>query len=133
MVFGFHDLDIQPEFWFLHEHVCNLAKGNIQNSICSKRFFVTSKTCYYDSWVLPSLPDDHLATKTIRPTQPAFVCSKPSMETTEKCEICSKLIKTPKQRQRRRSGVFTVDFNWTLHIILKLLLFSLKSFLRLVK
>ena len=129
MVFGFHDLDIQPEFWFLHEHVCNLAKGNIQNSICSKRFFVTSKTCYYDSWVLPSLPDDHLATKTIRPTQPAFVCSKPSMETTEKCEICSKLIKTPEQRQRRR----TVDFNWTLHIILKLLLFSLKSFLRLVK
>ena len=55
------------------------------------------------------------------------------METIEQCEICSKLIKTPEQRQRQRSGVFTADFDWTLHIILKLLLFSLKSFLRLVK
>ena len=41
--------------------------------------------------------------------------------TRKRCEICLKLtIKTPVRRQRRRSGVFTVNFG---HILLLLLVF----------
>ena len=44
-------------------------------------------------------------------TQPAFTCSKLTIETLgQRCEICSKLtIKTPKRRQWRRFGIFIVS------------------------
>ena len=42
------------------------------------------------------------------------------------CEICSKLkIKTPEQRQRRRSDVFIVNFEHILHLVLVFLLLTL--------
>ena len=42
------------------------------------------------------------------------------------CEIYSKLtIKTPERRHRRRSGVFIVNFELILHIVLVFLLFTL--------
>ena len=45
-------------------------------------------------------------------SQPAFNCSKLTVETLEqRCETCSKLtIKTPKRRQWRCSGIFIVNF-----------------------
>ena len=42
------------------------------------------------------------------------------------CEICSKLtIKTPEQRQWRRSGVFIVNFEHISHLVLVFLLLTL--------
>ena len=41
------------------------------------------------------------------------------MEIPETCEICSVLtIKTPKHRQWRRSRVFIVNFEQSLHVVL---------------
>ena len=42
------------------------------------------------------------------------------------CEICSKLtLKKPERRQWRRSGVFIVNFEHILHLVIVLLLLSL--------
>ena len=51
-------------------------------------------------------------------SQPAFTCSKLTIETLEqRCEICSKLtIKTPKRRQWRRFGVFIFNFEHISHL-----------------
>ena len=48
-------------------------------------------------------------------TQPAFTCSKLTIETPEqRCEICSKLtIKPPKRRHLRPFGGFIVNFEHT--------------------
>ena len=46
--------------------------------------------------------------------------------TRTRCEICSKLtIKIPERRQWRRSGVFIVNFEHILHLILVFLLLTL--------
>ena len=46
--------------------------------------------------------------------------------TRTRCEICSKLtIKTPEQRQWRRSGVFIVDFEHIPYLVLVFLLLTL--------
>ena len=46
--------------------------------------------------------------------------------TRTRCEICSKLtIKTPEQRQWRRSGVFIVDFEHISYLVLVFLLLTL--------
>ena len=46
--------------------------------------------------------------------------------TRKRCEICSKLtIKTPEQRQWRRSGVFIVNFEHISHLALVFLLLTL--------
>ena len=46
--------------------------------------------------------------------------------TRTRCGICSKLtIKTPERRQRRRSGVFIVNFDYISHLALVLLLLTL--------
>ena len=43
-----------------------------------------------------------------------------------RCEICSKLtIKTPERGHWRRSGVFTVNFKYILHLVLVFLLLTL--------
>ena len=43
-----------------------------------------------------------------------------------RCEICSKLIiKTPKRRHWRHSGVFIVNFEHLLHLVLLFLLLTL--------
>ena len=43
-----------------------------------------------------------------------------------RCEICSKLtIKTPEQRQWRRSSVFIVNFEYILHLLLAFLFLNL--------
>ena len=48
--------------------------------------------------------------------------------TRKRCEICSKLtIKTPERRQWRRSGVFIVNFEHILHLILVFLLLALNK------
>ena len=45
--------------------------------------------------------------------------------TTKKCQICSKLtIKIPDQRQRRRSGVFIVNFEYISHLFWVFLLLT---------
>ena len=45
-----------------------------------------------------------------------------------RCKICSKLtIKTPEQRQWRRSGVFIVNFEHILHLALVFLLLTLNK------
>ena len=46
--------------------------------------------------------------------------------TRERCEICSRLtIKTSRQRQWRRSGVFIINFEHISHLILVFLLLTL--------
>ena len=46
--------------------------------------------------------------------------------TRTRCETCSKLkIKTPERRQKRRSGVFIVDFEDISHVVLEFLLLTL--------
>ena len=48
--------------------------------------------------------------------------------TRTRCEICSKLtVKTPERRNWRRSGVFILNFEHTIHINLVLLLLTLSS------
>ena len=48
-----------------------------------------------------------------------------SRNTRTRCEVCSKLIKTPERRQWRRSGVFIVNFEHISHLVLVLLLVTL--------
>ena len=66
--------------------------------------------------MLPAIPQKSLLGPLLNQamTQPAFICSNSTMKKTkgwfEKCEICdicSKLTKTP---ERRRSGVFDINF-----------------------
>ena len=46
--------------------------------------------------------------------------------TSTRCEICSKLtVKTLERRHWRRSGVFIVNFEHTLHLVLVFLLLTL--------
>ena len=48
-----------------------------------------------------------------------LTCSKSTLETRKRCEICSKLIvKTPGQIQERRFSVFIVTFEHNLHLFL---------------
>ena len=51
-------------------------------------------------------------------TQPAFTCSKLTIETLEqRCKICSKLtIKPPKRRQWRHFGGFIANFEHIPHL-----------------
>ena len=45
-----------------------------------------------------------------------------------RCEICSKLtIKIPERRQWRRSGIFIVNFEHILHLVLVFLLLTLNK------
>ena len=45
-----------------------------------------------------------------------LACSKSTIETLERCQICSKLaIKTPERRQWRQFGLFIVTFGLILH------------------
>ena len=49
----------------------------------------------------------------------AITCSKLTIETLEQCEICSKFtIKIPERRHLRRSGIFIVNFEQILHLVL---------------
>ena len=49
--------------------------------------------------------------------------------TRTRCKICSKLtIKTPERRQWRRSGVFIVNFEHILHLVLVFLLLTLSRY-----
>ena len=58
-------------------------------------------------------------------TLPAITCSKLTIETLEQGEICSKLtIKIP-ERRRRRPGIFIVNFEYILHLVLVFLLLTL--------
>ena len=41
------------------------------------------------------------------------------------CEICTKLIETPERRHWRRSGVFIVNFEHILHLVLLFLFLTL--------
>ena len=55
-----------------------------------------------------------------------FKVNKKNKKNRTKCEICSKLtIKTPDQRNWRRSGVFIVNFEHILQLILVFLLLTL--------
>ena len=48
--------------------------------------------------------------------------------TRTRCETCLKLkIKTPERRQKRRSGVFIVDFEDISHVVLEFLLLTLNT------
>ena len=48
--------------------------------------------------------------------------------TRRKCEICSKLtIKTPERSQWHHSGVFTVNFEHILHLVLMCVLLTLNT------
>ena len=69
-------------------------------------------------------------------TQPAITCSKLTIVTLEqgvKKFTCSKLtivtleqgVKTPKRRQWRRFGVFIVNFEHILHLVLVFLMLTL--------
>ena len=55
-----------------------------------------------------------------------ITCPNPTIETLEKCQICSKLtIKTSKRRHWRRFGVFIVNFEHISQLFLVLLLQTL--------
>ena len=50
--------------------------------------------------------------------------------TRTRCEICSKLtIKIPERRQWRRSGIFIVNFEHILHLVLVFLLLTLSRYM----
>ena len=57
-----------------------------------------------------------------------FSCSKSIIETPELCEIYSKLIKTLERRQGR-SGVFIVNFERILNILLVFPLLTLNKYM----
>ena len=62
------------------------------------------------------------------PTPPAsiYLLKFNNRNTRTRCEICSKLtIKTPERRHWRRSGVFIVNFEHILHLVLVFLLLTL--------
>ena len=63
-----------------------------------------------------------------------FTCIKPAgiyllkvnnRNTRTRCEICSKLTKTPERRQWRRSGIFIVNFEHISDLVLVFLLLTL--------
>ena len=63
----------------------------------------------------------------------AVQCSNPAgiyllkvnnINTRTMCEICTKLIETPERRHWRRSGVFIVNFEHILHLVLVFLLLT---------
>ena len=61
---------------------------------------------------------------------PANIClfKINNRQTRKRCEIFSKLtVKTPERRQRRRSGVFIVNFENILHLFLVFLLLTLNK------
>ena len=61
---------------------------------------------------------------------PAKIClfKINNRKTRKRCEIFSKLtVKTPERRQRRRSGVFIVNFENILHLFLVFLLLTLNK------
>ena len=61
-------------------------------------------------------------------SQLTFACSKSTIETLEKGEICSKLtIKTPERRQWHRHGVFVVNFEHISYLFLEFLLLTLNK------
>ena len=71
----------------------------------------------------PAFAHDHLP-KTI--PVGIYLLKVNNRNTRTRCEICSKLtIKTPEWRQRHRSGVFIVNFEHTLHLVLLFLLLTL--------
>ena len=61
-------------------------------------------------------------------TQSAFTCSKLTIKNTRtRCETFSKLaVKTPERHQWHRSGVFIVNFEHILHLVLVFLLLILR-------
>ena len=60
------------------------------------------------------------------PTQLAITCSNLTTETIKQGVKCSKLaIKIPERRHWRRSGIFIVNFEHILHIVLVFLLLTL--------
>ena len=65
-----------------------------------------------------------ILTENMRNPLPAIInMFKGAIETLEeRCEICSKLIKTPERRQWRRYGVFIINFEHISHFFLVFLL-----------
>ena len=65
-------------------------------------------------------------------TYPAniYLLKVKNRNTCKRCAIYSKLtIKTPERRQRRRSGIFTVNFEHILHLFLVFVLLYLNKYM----
>ena len=81
------------------------------------QFLVSKKVCVINACLMREFVGNHLI-KCNKPSafQPAFICSKLTMEILEHgVKICSKLtIKTPEQSQWHRSAVFILNFE---HVI----------------
>ena len=85
------------------------------------------------SWFFGMVLTTHKITHMLYPAN-IYLFKVNNRNTRKRCEICSKLtIKTPEKRQRRRSRVFIVNFEHTLHLFLMILLLTLNKFYLLQK
>ena len=110
---------IRPQIWkpFLYSRWALLLQSNRLNGTMSTLAFRLKSVW----WV------GKLNSEVIRPNPAGINMVRVNNKNTNTmCEICSKLtLKKPERRQWRRSGVFIVNFEHILHLVMVLLLLSL--------
>ena len=110
---------IRPQIWkpFLYSRWALLLQSNRLNETMSTLAFRLKSVW----WV------GKLNSEVIRPNPAGINMVRVNNKNTNTmCEICSKLtLKKPERRQWRRSGVFIVNFEHILHLVIVLLLLSL--------
>ena len=110
---------IRPQIWkpFLYSRWALLLQSNRLNGTMSTLAFRLKSVW----WV------GKLNSEVIRPNPAGINMVRVNNKNTNTmCEICSKLtLKKPERRQWRRSGVFIVNFEHILHLVIVLLLLSL--------
>ena len=110
---------IRPQIWkpFLYSRWALLLQSNRLNGTMSTLAFRLKSVW----WV------GKLNSEVIRPNPVGINMVRVNNKNTNTmCEICSKLtLKKPERRQWRRSGVFIVNFEHILHLVIVLLLLSL--------
>ena len=110
---------IRPQIWkpFLYLRWALLLQSNRLNGTMSTLAFRLKSVW----WV------GKLNSEVIRPNPAGINMVRVNNKNTNTmCEICSKLtLKKPERRQWRRSGVFIVNFEHILHLVIVLLLLSL--------
>ena len=110
---------IRPQIWkpFLYSRWALLLQSNRLNGTMSTLAFRLKSVW----WV------GKLNSVVIRPNPAGINMVRVNNKNTNTmCEICSKLtLKKPERRQWRRSGVFIVNFEHILHLVIVLLLLSL--------
>ena len=115
-------------FWYIKDKISQSTnRFDVQSTACFVRFFC----CCNLSQAISSSDSTAINTVISTPrTYPAgnYIFKVNNRNTITRCEICSKLtIKTP-ERRRRRSCVFSLNFEHISHLVLMFLLLTLSKY-----